>query len=393
MKIRNLEINGIGGITYLNLKFDDQMNIICGPNGIGKTTILECIAHCFTQQSTNILKKNAKLINAGIIKADLSINEQEAYPIQININSFVPEQDSYISSGRNDLAKSLISLKVNRNFSYQRIDAITRDPDFDLYNIASKAKNGTENHDIKGWFIRRHLYSAHPEALNEEQLYNLQLARECFSILNKNFIFSRVKPDTNDIMLNTPNGEVYFEYLSSGFKSTISIIFGIIKEIEHRFKEPHIKADLFDGIILIDELELHLHPEWQAKIVDALTVIFPLAQFFVTTHSPHILQNALANQIIALSQNEELIVQRDLTEFIYGFQGWTVEEILTDVMGMSDTRTDLYQQTLSDFNNAIEDENVELAIQYFKKLNNLLHPTNHLKKLLKLELASIGGEI
>ncbi|MCU4430808.1 AAA family ATPase [Acinetobacter pittii] len=391
MKIQNLEINGVGGITHLNLNFDNQMNIICGPNGIGKTTILESIAHCFTQQRTNILKKNAKLKNAGIIKANLSADDQ-VHPIEINIDNFVPEKESYIH-GRHDFAKSLISLKVNRNFSYQKIDAIVRDPDFDLYNLSTKAKNGTDNHDIKSWFIHRHLYSAHSNALSEEQLYNFNLATECFSILNKNFIFSRVKPDTNDIMLHTPNGEVYFEYLSSGFKSTISIIFGIIKEIEHRFKDPHIKADLFDGIILVDELELHLHPEWQAKIVDALTVIFPLAQFFVSTHSPHILQNAQANQIIALSQNEELIVQRDLTEFIYGFQGWTVEEILTDVMGMSDTRTDLYQKTLSDFNNAIEDENIELAIQNFKKLNNLLHPTNHLKKLLKLELASIGGEI
>ena len=54
MKIQSLEINGIGGISYLDLSFDNQMNIICGPNGIGKTTILECLAHCFSQHGTNI---------------------------------------------------------------------------------------------------------------------------------------------------------------------------------------------------------------------------------------------------------------------------------------------------------------------------------------------------
>ena len=336
-------------------------------------------------------KKNVNVSNAGTVKANLS-NDDQINPIVLNIDSFNPEKDSHIS-GRPDLAKSLISIKVNRNFSYQRIDAIARDPNFDSYTVSNKAKFGAENHDIKNWFIHRHLYSAHSETLNEAQLYNFGLARDCFSILNPNFSFSRVKPDTNDIMLHTPNGEVYFEYLSSGFKSTISIIFGIIKEIEHRFKEPHIKADSFDGIILIDEIELHLHPEWQAKITDALIKNFPLAQFFVSTHSPHILQNAQANQIIALAQNENFIVQRDLKEFIYGFQGWTVEEILTDVMGMPDTRTDLYKQTLLDFNSAIEAEDIELAKQKFLKLNNLLHPTNHLRKLLKLELASIGGEV
>lgn len=391
MKIINLHIKGIGGISDLSINFDQQMNIICGPNGIGKTTILECIAHCFAQYGTNILKKNANTASAGTIKANLS-NHNQTTPIELNIDSFNPEKDSYIN-GRHDLAKLLISLKVNRHFSYQRIDAIARDPDFDLHHVTNKAKFGAENHDIKNWFIRRHLYSAHPEALNETQLYNFRLARDCFSILNQNFSFSKVKPDSNDIMLNTPNGEIYFEYLSSGFKSTISIIFSIIKEIEHRFKEPSIKADLFEGIILIDELELHLHPEWQAIIADALIQIFPLAQFFVSTHSPHILQNAQANQIIALAPNESFIIQRDLSEFVYGFQGWTVEEILTDVMGMSDTRTDLYKQTLIEFNNAIENENTALATQHFHKLDQLLHPTNHLRKLLKLELASIGGEI
>lgn len=391
MKIQSLEVNGVGGISHLDLKFDNQMNIICGPNGIGKTTILECLAHCFSENGTNVLKKNVNVPNAGTIKANLSNNNQ-IDPIILNIDSFNPEKESYIT-GRPNLAKSLISIKVNRNFSYQRIDAIARDPSFDPYVVSNKAKLGAENHDIKNWFINRYLFSAHPGTLSDEQLYNFRLARDCFSILNPNFSFSKVKPDTNDIMLHTPNGEVYFEYLSSGFKSTISIIFSIIKEIEQRFKEPYVKADSFDGIILIDELELHLHPEWQAKIADALIKIFPLVQFFVSTHSPHILQNAQANQIIALSQNENVITQRDLTEFIYGFQGWTVEEILTDVMGMSDTRTDLYKQILFNFNLAIDAEDIELAKQNFLKLNNLLHPTNHLRKLLKLELASIGGEI
>ena len=51
-------IQGIGGITNLTLPFKDGLNLICGTNGIGKTTILECISHTFIQTSTTKLKKN-----------------------------------------------------------------------------------------------------------------------------------------------------------------------------------------------------------------------------------------------------------------------------------------------------------------------------------------------
>ena len=390
MKIRDLNINGIGGISSISINFDQQMNIICGPNGIGKTTILECIAHLFAQSRTNVLKKNVNFqtgtINASLIESDQVLNKR------LTIDHFIPTEGSFID-GLTRLSKKLITIKVNRNFSYQQIDAIARDTVYETHHLSEQVKFGADSQAVKNWFIHRHLYSGHENSLNLEQIYNYNLAKRSFSVLNDQFNFSRVKGDTNDIMLQTPNGEIYYEYLSSGFKSSISIIIGIIKEIEFRFKEPSINADSFNGVILIDELELHLHPEWQAKIVDALLNIFPHAQFIVSTHSPHILQNAQANQIIALDQNEELIVQRDLSEFIFGFQGWTVEEILTDVMGMSDTRTDLYKQTLIEFNNAIENENTALATQHFHKLDQLLHPTNHLRKLLKLELASIGGEI
>ncbi|MBK6959556.1 MAG: AAA family ATPase [Nitrosomonas sp.] len=242
---------------------------------------------------------------------------------------------------------------------------------------------------MKNWFVNRYLYSAHSGALTEEQTHNFRLAKSCFSLLNENFSFSKVLASSNEIMVNSPNGEIYYEYLSSGFKSCLSIILGIIKEIEFRFKNPSLKADDFDGIILIDELELHLHPEWQAKIADILIKVFPKIQFITATHSPHILQNAKPNQIIALGFENCRVYKREINSGQYGFQGWTVEEVLTDVMGMTDTRTEIYQNKLSEFNHSIDTENYSSAKLAFDELDKLLHSKNHLRKLLKLELASI----
>jgi predicted ATP-binding protein involved in virulence len=253
-----------------------------------------------------------------------------------------------------------------------------------------EARSGININEVKTWFLNRLMYSPHVNSLTQEQVHNLELAKKSFSLFDSDFIYSRVIGSSNEIMLNTPYGEIYYEYLSSGFKSCISIIIGIIKEIEIRFKEPCIKADEFEGIILIDELEVHLHPEWQSKIANVLVEIFPKAQFITTTHSPHVLQNAKVSEIIALASTHGQIYQRELDGGNYGFQGWTVEEILIDVMGMSDTRTEIYKETISTFDKAIEQENYSIAKQAFDKLDGLLHPNNHLRKLLRFDLASIN---
>ncbi|WP_249449725.1 AAA family ATPase, partial [Acinetobacter sp. LCT-H3] len=286
MKVTSLELKDVGGIPYLKLEeINPRMNIICGENGVGKTTVLETIGHIFTNQHTPTLKKKINSENALIVAFVLD-DHNNMQNTQITLYEHEPQKTFHIP-GLGAYSKKLLSFKVDRTFTYQRIDAIRKDEDKNEHHTSQQSITGINYHDIKTWFIHRHLYSVHPQALEKEQLENFEFAKSCFSILNNNFTFSRVDPNENEIMINTPSGEIYYEYLSSGFKSTISIVFGIIKEIEMRFKAPYMIAQDFDGIILIDEIELHLHPEWQGRICSVLKEVFPEAQFFISTHSPH----------------------------------------------------------------------------------------------------------
>jgi len=386
MKIKSIDIEGIGGIKNLHIDFDDHMNFICGPNGVGKTTILECVAHSFSFSSTNILKRNVSS-ERGIFKANIEI-DGECKRSSVQIADFHPDKESNIN-GLRQYSEKLLSLKVTRTFQYQPLQAVSKDVDKNANTSFQEAKLGVKINEVKNWFVNRYLYSAHEGALTGEQLHNLEVAKKAFSLLSEGFRFKKVLASSNEIMIDSPTGEIYYEYLSSGFKSCLSIIIGIIKDIELRFKDPCIKADDFDGVILIDELELHLHPEWQAKIAGILVEVFPKIQFITSTHSPHILQNAKPNEIIALAENDEGVYRRQLNGGSYGFQGWTVEEVLTDVMGMEDTRTDTYKEKLSEFESAITAENYSAAEAAYKELDKLLHSDNYLRKLLKLELVSI----
>ena len=388
MKIKKIDIKGVGGIRDLHIKFNDNMNILCGPNSVGKTTVIESVASMF-MYGTPVVKRHVGC-EKGEVNADVEIDgviKNGGFPL----SKFTPEEHDNINSF-SDQSQNLLSIKVDRNFQYSKLAAIPSDPQRNVSEAWNEARTGIKYDEVKGWLVNRFLYSAQPNSLSEQQLSNYELAKKCFGIIDSAYSFSRVLASTNDIMVNTPQGEIYYEYLSSGFKSLLSILFKIIKEIEFRFKEHQMTAEEFDGVILIDEVEVHLHPEWQEKILLVLRKTFPNAQFIVTTHSPHVIQTADPNEIIALcmDENNNVAVREDISTSKYGFKGWTIEEILYDVMGMKTLRTELYHEMIENFGKAIDEEDIEKANTIYAELDKLLHPASPQRKLLKFQLAKIG---
>ena len=125
MKIKEIDINGIGCIHNLHLEFNDNMNIICGPNGIGKTTIVESVASMFMYGKPTI-KRNVTDTN-GSIHACVDVNGS-IIEKTIEIKSFIPNESDNACSF-SDCASKIISIKVGRNFEYSRLNAIPSDKD------------------------------------------------------------------------------------------------------------------------------------------------------------------------------------------------------------------------------------------------------------------------
>ncbi|HHY0047706.1 TPA: AAA family ATPase [Clostridioides difficile] len=391
MKIEKIEIKGIGGIKELNLEFNKGLNIICGANGIGKTTILEVISHVFSIESSD-LKKNANF-DSGEAAVSYSFEDivfllKSTY----KINGFDASRKEIIYSNQDKKmnSKFILFFKTHRELSYSKLNGVTGDEIYDDRITSSIADSGIDSSKIKNWFINRLLFSKQEGSLTEEQLSNLNLAVEMISILDKNVSYSRIVSDSLDLMINTPQGEIYIEYLSSGYKSCFYILLGIIKELEYRFTKPYIEVKDFDGVILIDELDLHLHPEWQVKIVNALKLMLPKAQIIATTHSPNMIQTLSPDEIIPLTKDEENnICKKDLELGEYGLQGWTIEEILTDVMGMKTTSSELYLDTIRKFDRAMDKENIDEIKKYYDILMKMLHPKSTLRTILKIQVAGI----
>lgn len=118
-----------------------------------------------------------------------------------------------------------------------------------------------------------------------------------------------------------------FRQLSDGYRNML----GMVSDIAQRCVtlNPHLGAAAVaqtPGVVLIDEIDLHLHPKWQRRVVADLTRAFPLAQFVATTHSPFIIQSLVPSegfQLINLDKPEA-----------NDFADKSVEDISEDVQGV-----------------------------------------------------------
>ena len=385
MKIEKMTIDNINGIKHLDLTFNKGLNLICGENGVGKTTILKALSHQFIYGNDHFIKK---YYNSEKGTVQIWLHGKEL-PFRYEITKFVPG-NIYHSSGQLEESNHLMFFTSSRIIDYTKIEALPASKNISndnngLYSASSLISGIDKN--IKSWFVNRYVFSSIQHSLSISEQHNFELSKKIFNLLDNKLNVKTVKTDY-EIILNNNNDEIYFEMLSDGYKSCIYILLGIIKEVEYRFPEK--KAIDFDGIIMIDEIDIHLHPQWQAKLVKVLKETFPKAQIIATTHSPSVLQNATTEEIIPLYKDEKGDVRiKELHLGEYGLQGWTLEEIMKDVMGMESTTSDLYAKVMNEFDQAMKEEDIKAAKEKYELLNKLWHPDNVLRQLLKIQMAGM----
>ena len=391
LRIKNLTIESVGCFKKISIPFRDDMSIICGENGVGKTTLLDCIAYSFTGFGQNP-KRNA---NAAVGKVDLSVtisgHNSQNIDATTFVNRWLPDQNiGGYSTPLRDFVQELLYIKSSRDLFYAPLASIGRDSEKLQHQIAYELDNGLTNADLKNWFANRFMFLDKKNALTSMQISNFRMAVNCISILDPSMEFATVDASTFNIMVETRDGIIPIEFLSSGYRATFYVILGIIKEIELRKLSN--SANEFSGVILIDEIDLHLHPAWQRNIMVILRKVFPESQFIVTTHSPHVIQAAEGGEVIALIRDESGRPNiKPPTELLYGFKGWTVEEILEDVMGVPTTKSQLFEDTMEGFDQALTDDNPAELAKHLAALEQMLHPKSPYRKLLRLQAAPVLG--
>jgi predicted ATP-binding protein involved in virulence len=141
-----------------------------------------------------------------------------------------------------------------------------------------------------------------------------------------------------------------------------------------------------NGVIIIDEIDLHLHPQWQRFVVPKLLEVFPNCQFFISTHSPNIITHVQPESLHFMEQTEMGIKVHPVQESY----GKNVDRILEDLMGLETTRPKEIAEALKDIYEQISQNQLEAAK---KKINDLRAKIQDDPELIKAEVIIRRKEI
>lgn len=386
MHIEKIIIEGIPPIGIpISLDCDERVNLLIGPNASGKSTVLRAMEYVFSPEEDHQMTylfdqfedSRCEMISSGDWPcSDLG-------PIWNSVPIFYMPATRVtlsIQPGPSELVKMLELVQEQVNILLQIANANEGgEPDveerirmFDRFYEMSEAINRNPLESLfgtsKGVFYGAHLETAiaanRAQGASElrKQYYQqdyeraLQLGYACARKICSEIIhdysphpFLEVPEDawnqddlivhanmgigTSDVIGRAP---LYIGSLSSGTQGTLLWIYALALKMAQHYdweegweKEP--------VILLIDEIENHLHPTWQRRVIPALLDHFPKLQIFATTHSPFVVAGLKAGQVHLLGREGGRVTATTNSEDIVG---WTMDEILRTMMGVTDPTDD-----------------------------------------------------
>lgn len=384
MKIKKIQFTNFRKFENLSIDFNESnMNIIIGVNGSGKSTILDGVSY-FLNHIIYSISGQRKADYSGNIKIGKSISEVE-FDFELyskgpsHLILEMPKVNSMLQILPYNLKEDFFPLiryfKDFRNFAHSaNVQSIFNDSRFNSYTTCFS--NIIFYEELLNWYLEIiNLENQEKINLNNTK-YELPIASNVRNIFNtylkaidSNIDEVKITKDPysnkRSLFIRKKDELLEFENLSSGEKNVIAVLLDLL----YRASVAHPnKNDLSttEGIVLIDEVELHLHPKLQSTFLKALQNVFPNIQFIVTTHSPNTINQFSIEDIIVL--NDEGIQTKELIETY----GKDVNTILEEIMG-STSRPNEIQKQFDDIRNLIEvSEDTETIHSKLTSLKNML---------------------
>lgn len=322
--INRVVIDNFFSIKEIDLNFQDSKEIyFLGENGDGKSLILMALYLAFngnyittktdqekTGKAVDILRKNKSSRLRGYDEFDKEYNPQQANYIE-NIYAYGTHRGRYSSD-------------TPEEYGFMSL--------FDF--------NKTLNDPIT-WLKNQKLLEL--ESLhNEEESIGFrfvtdELENMFYELLEKNV---KVEIQGTDVYFIEKGYKLSFEQLSEGYRSVVIFVCDVLYRLSANIgKNKDLKS--IKGVVLVDEIDLHLHPKWQQVIIKRLRSLLPNIQFFFTTHSATIIQGASNDAIVYRVYREngetkvsEPYLRKDLNHLM-------INTLLTSpLFGLGDSRLD-----------------------------------------------------
>jgi predicted ATP-binding protein involved in virulence len=388
MRIEKIEIENFRGFKGKHeVSFHPNLNVFVGVNGAGKSSVLDLIGMFidkFLEDIHNDFPKfrisefDVNIDSVDTINNIILVDEDKLFKIEslsFNLNYYkIKSQNSTKLNLRSpdykfvrtfeNIKKERINIPIFKHYS-QGGQRYKPDSSNDIQDESLTYNQLSVHKDLLGYFDNFKNFSNwfNTQSIAEEQDKirlrktnhedpNLKFVRKaiyCFFKTFNNIDIKNIKTNSNSddshyLTVEKQNEIFILGQLSNGERLLLLLVADIASKLA--IANPSLDNSLNGkGIVLIDEIETHLHPEWQREVIPALTDTFQNIQFFITTHSPQVL-GSVDNQSVIIIENFEFKKAPHT-------KGRDSNSILTDVLG-STTRDIKYEKAFEQLYDLID---------------------------------------
>ncbi len=415
MVIHELRVENFKRFETLTLKLHSQFNLLVGNNGSGKTSALDALAVAMggwllgipEAESRHIRPDEIREISqvfdfgevrfekpgpARIIATGTVAGTEVRWERQLKaggrttrreaaaITELAEETVKRVLGGASAVLPLLSYYGTGRLWLEPRENSQVKDPKQLQSEARTSRMDGYKNsadprisvRDLVRWFAQRS-WSAYRTRKKSPAALDLVKSALLGCLEGASDLY--FDPDRGEMMVSFEDqGLQPFANLSDGQRSMFALVGDLAQKaikLNPQFgKDALLKTP---GIVLIDELDLHLHPQWQRRVVDDLTRTFPLVQFVCTTHSPQIIGQVRPEQLRVLDGNTVLGVEKSF--------GLDSNTILRDIMESRD-RDESVQGALGRIESLVISKEWAAASEEIAKLEQAIGRTVELQRFL-----------